>query len=278
MANDSAYVKGGKVSKSERYGWSDPGKPGHFCMIHKDQIIIPEGSYQRAAAGGDSDAKVLRIAASFSWVAFQVVAVVFRGGVYCAIDAGHRVRAARRRDDVDMLPCMVYELDSIKDEAKAFDVTNSNRKPMGAIDRHRAHLVQDDQIAIKAEKYAAIAGRHISKNASSGTISCVNDLKKCIKEDEKALERVWPVVIELCEGHKMVHSILLGLFYIDRMASESPASGRITKKIMSIGYEGMARSAQEGAAYHGHRSAKTFADGMIKAINKGFQKKLEIQQ
>ena len=277
MSQDSSKHPSG-ADKVSRYGWSNPGTPGRFMMIHKDQIVIPDDSYQRAATGGGADSKVLKIASGFSWVAFQVISITERDGVYYAVDGGHRLRAARRRSDIDLVPCMVYETSSIEDEAKAFDVVNSNRKPMGAVDRHRAHLVQNDAVALKAEQYAAAAGRVISKNASSGTISCVNDLKKCIKEDTDALDRIWPLVVSLCEGHKMVHSILMGIYYIERYCSEPASSARISKKILAIGYDEMAKAAQSGAAYHGHRSPKAFADGMVKAINKGFQQKVELPQ
>lgn len=278
MSGNEKKPNSGNMSKVERYKWSDPGKPGKFQMIHKDQLVIPVDSYQRESSGGDGDKKVLRIAANFSWVAFQVVSVVERDGVFYALDAGHRLRAARKREDIQMLPCMIYDLDSIVDEAKAFDVTNSNRKPMSAVDRHRAHIVQGDDIARKAEKYAMDAGRVIGKKTGAGGIACVNDLKRCIKEDDKSLSSVWPVVVELCEGHGLTQDILNGLYYIERRASEPASSKRIRSKIMQIGYEGIARAAKEGAAYNGVRNGKNFAEGMIKVINKGFQKKLEIMR
>ena len=277
MTQDTSKTPLG-ADKVSRYGWVDPGIPGRFVMLHKDQIVIPADSYQRSAAGGEADRKVLKIASEFSWIAFQVVSIAERDGVHYAVDGGHRVRAARRRSDISMVPCMVFESESIKDEAKAFDVVNSNRKAMGAVDRHRAHLVQNDEVAIKAELYAAKASRVISKNGSSGTISCVNDLKRCIKEDECALSTIWELVVSLCEGQKMVHSVLMGIYYIERYATEPASSDRISRKIRSIGYEGIAKSAQSGAAYHGHRSPKAFADGMLKVINKGFQNKIEIPQ
>lgn len=278
MSGKEQESNSGNMSKLERYKWSDPGKPGRFQVIHKDQLVIPVDSYQREASGGDGDKKVLRIAANFSWVAFQVVSVVERDGVFYVLDSGHRVRAARKREDIQMLPCMIYELDSIVDEAKAFDVINSNRKPMSAVDRHQAHIVQGDDVAKKAEKYALAAGRVIGKKTGAGSIACVNDLKKCIREDDKSLSSVWPVVVELCEGHGLTQDILNGLYYIERRASEPASSKRIRGKIMQIGYEGIARAAKEGAAYNGARSGKNFAEGIMKAINKGFQKKLEMVQ
>lgn len=275
MSRDSAFGKNGE-DKVNRYGWSDPGNPGKFAMIHKDQILIPEDSYQRAASGGGADQKVLRIASDFSWIAFQTISVCERGGAYYAVDGGHRLRAARRRSDIEMVPCMIYESDSVGDEAKAFDTVNSNRKPMSAVDRHQAHLVYHDELAVKAERRAQEAGRVISKNAGPGTISCVNDMKKFIKEDESVFCSVWPVVFELCDGEKLTHSVLGGLYYLEKFASEPPSSQRVKKKILSLGYHEIAKAAQSGAAYHGMRSPKYFADGILQSINKGFQKKVEI--
>jgi len=275
MKHDTSKTPSG-ADKIYRYNWSDPGSPGKFSMIHKDQIVIPTDSYQRAASGGEADRKVIRIASEFSWVAFQIISVVERGGVFYAVDGGHRLRAARRRSDIQMVPCMVYSSDSIKEEAKSFDIVNSNRKPMSAVDRHRAHLIQGDPVAIKAEEYVKEASRTISKHAGSGTISCVNDLKKCIKEDESALSSVWPVVVELCDGQKMLQTVVRGLFYLERFCSEKVSSRRIRSKVLSVGYDEIAQAAKAGAAYYGAGTPRAFADGILKVINRGLHTKVEI--
>lgn len=277
MTRDSSVRKDGQ-DKVLRYKWSNPGQPGRFLMLHKDQIVIPEDSYQRAALGGDRDTKVLKIASEFSWVAFQIISVAERDGVFFALDGGHRLRAARRRSDVDIVPCMVFETNSIEEEAKAFDTVNTNRKSMGAVDRHRAHIIQKEDTAIVAEMYAARAGRRIASKSTADTIKCVNDLKKCIKEDRDALDAIWPVVIEICRGEVMSQVIILGLFYLQRFASEPVNSPRITNKILSLGYGSMTKAAQAGAAFHGHRTQRSFADGMLKAINKGFKYKVDIDK
>lgn len=277
MRHGDAYNSGGKP-KTERYGWSDTGEPGHFRMIHKNEIIIPEDSYQREASGGSRDRKVLRIASNFSWVAFQVISVMEREDGLYAVDGGHRLRAARKRHDVDLVPCMVYTSLSIADEAKHFDTVNSNRKPMGAVDRHAAHLVQGDPVAIKAERLVASSGRKISKNAGPGTFSCVNDLKKCIKQDEDALRSVWPVVAELCEGEKIPQTILGGLYYLERLATEPPSSSRFREKLMKLGYDRIVKAAKAGATFHEHRSPTSYADGILSAVNKGFHRKIDLQK
>ena len=274
---DSSKAQYG-ADKVSRYNWSDPGSPGRFMMIHKDQIVIDEDLYQRCANSPAAEKKVLKIASDFNWVAFQVVSVVERDGAYHAVDAGHRVRAARRRSDVSYLPCMVFDIGSIQDEAEHFLKVNTNRKPMNAVDRHKAYLVAEEPTATLAEKYVESAGREFSSSSGPGFVSCVNDIRYCIQTDKDALDRVWPVVVDLCEERRINRQVLMGLYYLERFANEKPSSRRIRNKILSLGYDEIMDAAKSGAAFHGHGSPTSYADGMLKAINKKLQKKVSIEK
>lgn len=259
-----------KIDKVERYKWRPLDAPGQFRMINKYDLVIPTDHYQRAA----SVAKVRRIAAKFSWAAFQVISVSeIGGGKYHVIEGGHRTRAALERHDIDVVPCMVFRMPTIKDEAKAFLEVNVNRNPMRAVDRHQAYIAAGDEIAMKVEEAVRQAGRKIDASQGPKVVSCVNELRKCISEDETAFNRVWPVIYSLCEGHKLTRDIVLGLFWLQRRVEGGVSSQKRAKRIYEVGFAEILEGSRQGREYHGHPGPTAIADGMLKKINHGLRHK-----
>lgn len=261
-----------KISK-RRETWIQLDRQGRFKMISKHDLTIPIDHYQRSGSEG----KVQRIAAKFSWAAFQVISVSYDGnGRYHVIEGGHRTRAAMKRNDVDMLPCMVFEMDTIADEAKAFLEVNVNRAPMSAVDRHRAYIIAGDDVAVKVENLVTQSGRKIESSQGPNSISCVNELRKCIVEDEDAMCRVWPVIFNLCEGQKITRDIVLGLFWLERRMNGGISSAKRARRILDVGFEKILAGSRQGREYHGNSGSKAIADGMLKKINHGLRSKWTI--
>lgn len=281
MSKDTDVVHGenAQMSKKDRYGWNDdPGNFGQFRVIDKNELRIPTSSYQRAAASHSAERKVRKIASEFSWVAFQVLTVAERDNELYVMDGGHRLRAALRRSDVTVVPCLVFRSEDEREEAKSYNAVNSERKPMSAVDRHRAQLVAEDQIAQKVQRYVDESGRIVSQSAGPNTVGCINDMKRMIQKNENAFANIWKIAISVSEGEKLPKSILDGLFYLECHASEPPSSPRIKKKILDLGYNRLKTAASEGAGFYGSNVAAAFADGMMKAINKGFHRKIKIDE
>lgn len=262
-----------KVGKVKRYQWKDLDRPGVFRMISKHDLIIPTEHYQRA--GGDQ--KVNKIASRFSWPAFQVISVSdIGGGKYHVIEGGHRTRAALKRNDVDLLPCMVFVMDSVKDEAEAFLEVNVNRAPMTAVARHRAYIVTGDPVAIKVENIVRQSGRRIESSQGPYSVSCINELRVCVQEDEAAFLRVWPVICNLCEGNKLTRDIVLGLFWLERRVNSGISNPRRAKRIYDVGFQRILDGSRQGREYHGNPGSKAIADGMLKQINHGLRNKWSV--
>lgn len=258
-----------KIGKP-RATWSQLDSQGKFKMISKHDLTIPTDHYQR----GGSEQKVQRIAAKFSWAAFQVISVSNDGnGRYHVIEGGHRTRAAMKRNDIDMLPCMVFEMDTIEDEAKAFLEVNVNRAPMSAVDRHKAYIISGDVVAVKVENLVKRAGRKIEAHQGPHSLSCVNQLRDCITDDEDAMYRVWPVICELCEGQKITRDIVIGLFWLERRVSGGISTPKRARRILDVGFDKILSGSRQGREYHGHPGAKAIADGMLKQINHGLRTK-----
>lgn len=245
-------------------GMKELDRPGVFRVVSKHDLIIPVEHYQR----GGSDAKVTRIANNFSWAAFQVLSVTdVGGGNYHVIEGGHRTRAAMKRPDVDMVPCMVFEMETIQDEALAFLEVNVNRKPMSAVDRHHAYIVSGDPLAVKVENAVRESGRRIEAGQGAHSISCVTELRRCIHDDEPAFYRVWPVISRLCEGRKITRDIVLGLFWLERNVEGGVSGPARSRRIYDVGFDRLFEGAVQGRAYHANNHPKSLADGMLKHIN-----------
>lgn len=263
-----------KIDKVARYKWSELDEQGEFRMINKHDLIIPTDHYQRPA----SEKKVLRIASSFSWAAFQVISVSDNGnGKYNVIEGGHRTRAALKRDDVYNLPCMVFEMKTIEDEAKAFLEVNVNRAPMSAVDRHHAYIASGDILAIKVENLVRASGRKVEKGAGAHSISCVNELRKCLADDEDAMMRVWPVICALCEGQKITRDVVIGLFWMERRIEGGVSAPAKARRICHVGLQRIIDGARHGREYHGHPGSSAIADGILKQINHGLRAKWKIK-
>ena len=135
------------VSKREKFSWAEPCTPGTFLMIEKDALNI-DGTYQREEV---SKSKVLEIARDWDWKLLGTLSVIMRkDGTFWVVDGGHRCRASFFRDDIKELPCMVFEAEDEKTEAKAFVGTNTMKSSVSAYHKHRAAVKTGEPIAVAA--------------------------------------------------------------------------------------------------------------------------------
>lgn len=260
------------ADKVSRYGWAQLDEPGTFELIDKHDLKIPEDSYQREST---SESKVLKIASEFSWIAFGALIVVLRDGQYWVVEGGHRHRASMRRSDITKLPCMVFMSEDEREEAKNYRVINTNRKAMDGVDRHKAYLVEEDRVALMIENMARDADRSVTRTAGPHSIRCVNDLRKCIEDDEDAILRIWPLITELCRGEALHQKILRGLFYIEKHSEESLSRTKWEKRLTSVGYEELMKSISRATAFYSKGGPNIWASGIVQAMNKGLRNRFE---
>jgi hypothetical protein len=145
MNEDMAIVHGKQsktLTKLMRYGWTVKHSPGTLCYLHKSLLQISK-EYQRTAM----KQRCLAMASSWSWVALGAISVGRRDGEFWVIDGQHRVLAAMLRSDVGDLPCIVFETESMQQEAQGFIDANTGRKPVTTIDKFRASLIAGDETA-----------------------------------------------------------------------------------------------------------------------------------
>lgn len=260
------------VDKVTRYKWSMQDAPGVLAQVNKYDIKFDK-SYQREI----NDGKVRAIASDWSWLALGVITLADRDGKLYAVDGMHRVSAALLRSDIKDLPCVVFKTQSAQQEAKGFIQSNTLRKAVNTADKHRALVLSGDEIAITVQALIDDAGFAPAKSTSTPNgIKCFGVMHKLAKNKPQALLKAWPIVAQVCEGRSINERVLEGIVLIVERASEDVTKGKWRQKILEIGFDGLKRSAEEASAYYAKGGARVWADGIVKALNKGMRNRLEI--
>jgi hypothetical protein len=269
MSNKSTrpdLIHNGKMTKVERYGWRLLDKPGVFMMIPKESLRINHADYQRQQVAS----KVQRIAADWSWMACLALGVALREGEFWVFDGGHRKMAADVRSDIEVLPCMVFEAETVADEARAFSLSNVNRKPISAVDRMRAQSVSGDEMAMKVEALARQAGRRIARDSSAATINCVAAIERCLRLDEETLVRVWPTIVVMSHDAVMHRDLIEGLWYCERnlIAGQSLLSDPWRSRLKKAGAARLLDHMRQAKIFHGKAGDRMLGLGVLAAINR----------
>jgi hypothetical protein len=214
QCNALAPVFGGihaPTPKRERFSWAEPCSLGAFMMIKKQDLNI-DGSYQRDQV---SKSKVLEIARDWDWKLFGTLSVVMRkDGSFWLYDGGHRCRASFLRDDITELPCMVFQTEDEKTEAKAFVGANTMKSVVSAYYKHRASVMTGEPIAIAAQSILDKHG-YIAAQCSTAKYSfaAINALLMHVKDDQELAEKAFAVCALIAQdGEQFSGAVLTAIF------------------------------------------------------------------
>lgn len=260
-----------RISKIERYGWILRDLPGVFMEINKHDLNI-DHSYQREDI---NHSKILEIARAWSWVGCGAILVALRpDGTWFVFDGQHRVLAAMKRADVLMLPCMVYECESIQQEAAGFLITNDQRKPVTAIGKFKSLVIAEDAVAMHVRDAIAMHGLEVSKCAHKpGQIKCVKRCQVMCGTDKDAFDKALAVTVDACRDICPVHEDLLnGLFGCHRRW-QLLDDKRFVKRVCDVGPEAILEAIRKTRGYRGTGGDQTVREGVLLAVNKGLRQK-----
>ena len=186
--------------------------------------------------------------------------------------------AACRRADVRELPCIVFQTAGVRQEAQAFLRANAMRKPVTSVDKFKALTVTQDETAVRANALVAASGRTVRLNASPTTIRCIGLIQRLVQQDADALERIWPVLIDLCEGHIFHERLVDGLFYIEQRMPEGQSlrDREWRLRVLRAGYSRLLEGANRGASFFARGGAKAWASGIVEELNRKCRNRLEL--
>jgi len=258
-------------------------RPGTFLMIPTGELKV-DSEYQRPLTGSRVD----RLANDWNWIACGVLTVALRGpgsGDYYLIDGQHRWAAARRAE-ISELPCMVFETSEHTDEARGFLDANTNRKSMAVLDKYRAMLVIEDPVALKVkdlltqanrDPVLSYSGRSNQPSTMGRAFNALDYLMSAVRTDSEAIERIWPLMIEVSDGRLLTKRLIQGFFYIERYLSNASITERLwRRRILQIGYDLLHKSIDETCSFEGRSGSAICAQGILRALNKGLRNKLRI--
>lgn len=260
-----------KISKIERYGWILRDLPGVFIEIDKSDLNI-DYSYQREDI---NHWKILEIARSWSWVGCGAIMVAVRpDGTWFVFDGQHRVLAARKRADISKLPCMVYECESLEQEAAGFLITNDQRKPVTAVGKFKSLVIARDDVAVTVRDAIERHGLEITKCAAKpGQIKCVKRCQTICAIDSGAFEKALAVCVDMCRHVCAIHDDLLnGVFACHRKYSLLDDK-RFVKRLGDVGPEAILDSIRKTKGFRGTGGDQTVREGVLLAVNKGLRHK-----
>lgn len=265
--------------KHELYKWKTPEEPGELCWKSKKDLFIDVNTYQRAKT---SQAKVNRIASSFDWMLFEVLVVALRNdGKHYVIEGGHRLRAAWSREDVDLVPCVVFKDKTVKEEAHAFVESALSVSSISSLDKYKAQLIAENESALRAHELLDRYGLSVSHSGhDKNGITAIQSVIYLVDTAPEVADDVIKLCVDICKSDmqptgQMIRALKYLIYHKEALGFDI-SKGALRERLTSIGPELVLKSMRTEAGLSGKGGEKIHARGILNAINKGLRNKLHI--
>jgi hypothetical protein len=239
------------------------------------QTLLVDSDYQRRV----SQSKVSKMAKNWHPQSVGVIVVSLRAdGRYYVIDGQHRVAAAKKIG-ITELRCEVHKDLPIQTEAKTFHYNNANRKSPNRIELFNALRIEGDPAVALVDRLVASVGRHVGEGKSTATnIRCAGALHEFALNYPETLERVWPLLAELCKGEVLDERLVRAFHYLEpRIAPRSLTEATIAKRLIRMGYRKVLGFINQSAAAYARGGDRPWALGLLNAANFGVSEKHELR-
>lgn len=263
-------------SKIERYGWVANDQPGQMMMIPKAELEV-DFSYQRKP----TEIKVLRMARRWSWAACGVLLVAVRpDGTKWVLDGSNRLHAALRRDDIQKMPCIVFQSLGRDFEAESFLLANTDRKPVASLDKYRTAIVAKRHTALIVNKVCSELGITVSTDHCNmpKTTRVVTAFLAIVdtegEQGEEVLRKVLEVAVQVCSDRPISNVIVCGTYQLYKTV-DGGLCERLVSRMVSVGCDELERMAAGYVAMSGKGGPGSWAKGMMEAINATLRHKFE---
>jgi hypothetical protein len=263
------------IDKIDRYDWKILDSPGTLVWINKNEIKIEE-AYQRSLL----KERVQAMSAKWSWIACGTLLIAQRAGELWAIDGQHRLAASKRRSDITKLPCILFETESVQQEAEGFLFANIERKPMSIMQRHKAMVVSGDSIANKVQDKLTELGLSgtIDKKSPNHFKSYAWAMAQARENfDQFSVVLTTAVNLSKRESEPVQRILLTGLAYINKYHPGGLNEPKLAERIKVKGAFNLTLAAKKSAVLAGGGGGRVYAKGMIDELNKGLSRKFYIK-
>ncbi len=254
------------LNRVTRYNCTVRNAPGEFLLIPKTELEV-DHAYQRNRI---NQRRVDALTRTWDWIACGCLVVALReDNTWFVLDGQHRKLAADQRADITCLPCLVFETTHRREEAVSFLAINQGRVGVGSLDRYRAQLISGDKTAAAVEALLRSTGHRAGDKASARTVSCIQCLYACAKEDLARCQRLWPLLAELHPDSAMTDAVIKGLWQVDKWLGERSVTDRpYREKLLAIGGQGLHHEIRREMAVIGQGGTRVFACAIAKYLNK----------
>jgi hypothetical protein len=205
--------------------------------------------------------------------------VAARGGDrFYVIDGGTRAEAARKRSDIIDLPCIVFDTETIKEEAAGFVRVNTSRTYLPSVARYKAELVAEDPDARFVDRLLVSKGILVKKKASKGReTEAIATCIRMAKKDKRNFELVISLASQLCVDRPITHTLLDGLFYLSKNLVTKINDPKLENRILKVGAESLELQAIRSRQILGKGGPRIYAEGMLSEINKHLREKFRLK-
>ena len=176
------------------------------------------------------------------------------------------------------MPCLVFPLQFVRDEAIGFLTTNNERKPPSIAEKFPALLAVKDPVATKAQALLAGSGLHVQASGvharPAGDFYAIGELLRALRSSEKAITVIWPVLVEVCTGRVISGRLLRSLMALEKRLGghASLVDPRWRERLTAVGAAAIERAVRDMAAAEGKHTERGAAMAISALLNKGLTK------
>lgn len=261
--------RGGRPINTRRYAYQEMTGKGRALDIDKFLLHV-DHDYQRDDV---NESRVFDIAKNWSWTACGTLSVARRpDGQLWVFDGQHRLLAARKREDIQTLPCLVFDVSECREEARSFVEANTNRGPMKASSKFKGRLAAEEANALRVAAALSEVGYRVGKTGP-GTLQCIAAVERAFSKDYDTAMAALTTCVDICKGDPIKANVFSGLFALETHlrkegGRDSILTGHIRTKLLSTTQDALMAKTRESAAYNGKSGEKVYAEGIVRFINK----------
>ena len=224
---------------------------------------------------------VAKIAAGFDPEQLGHPTLSLRNGKYFIVDGQHRVEATRRAMGPDQLmQCWVYEGLDEAGEANMFRRLN-DQKQVTALSKFHVAVTAGWEKESEIDRIVRAQGCSVSKNKTSGAVSCVGTLHKVFDANGGiALGRALRLLMQGCGDAGMTAALIEGMGMVVGTYNGALDDLHMVRKLQEFpaGTVGLMNAANQTKLSTGHTIGQCVAATLVDAYNRGKQGRARLPQ
>jgi hypothetical protein len=238
-----------------------------FCWLETAKLSV-DNRYQRSK----HNTHISRIAKDFDSRVFGAISVGRRrdGGMF-VIDGQQRLSAAIRKG-LQSGPCVIFDVDSDKEEAHIFAKINKGRKTLTQFDKFRADIHARNEIAIGVREVVLSTKYEIANSSSEWSVKCVDALMSEFRRDKGVFRGVWTLMAKLHAGQSVEGVLVKAMCALERLARKHKTSVLEIPHVAAVerlGVSGLHEAMSSACGMFHDHNTRTRVIGLATRLNKG---------